>query len=123
MAGTRSDLNGAATIVDAGDIDEIVFGSFRGRQSMVVTLGGTAYGPLRVGDIDVLTGEGAVKLRDAAPDELLKAGWNWNLVNNDGTYGVHNPRYALTVLAAARDAVNPGGGGPRILIEDVFPSF
>jgi hypothetical protein len=40
-------------------------------------------------------------LYDFADASLIKAGWNWNLVNNDGSKGVHNPLFAANVLAAS----------------------
>jgi hypothetical protein len=40
-------------------------------------------------------------LYDFADPDLIKAGWNWNLVNNDGSKGVHNPGFATNVLAAS----------------------
>ena len=43
------------------------------------------------------------ELYDFADDSLPKAGWNWNLVNNDGSQGVHNPDFAFLVLDSAID--------------------
>jgi hypothetical protein len=40
-------------------------------------------------------------LYDFADPDLIKAGWNWNLINNDGSKGVHNPLFANNVLAAS----------------------
>jgi len=40
-------------------------------------------------------------LYDFADPHLIKAGWNWNLVNNDGSKGVHNPLFANNVLTAS----------------------
>ena len=50
------------------------------------------------GDID---GDGDTDLGDPA-----KAGWNWNLINSDGGKGVHNPGFALGVLAASAGALS-----------------
>jgi hypothetical protein len=38
---------------------------------------------------------------DFAPSALLKAGWNYLLVHNDGSHGAHNPSFANSVLASA----------------------
>ena len=40
-----------------------------------------------------------------AEDDLLKAGWNWALVDSDGSRGVHNPSFVLGVLDASIDAL------------------
>ena len=109
LAGNEIDLDGDATITDAADILEIEFGERRGRQAITVTLlSGPTIGPVSVADIDVLdpsTMPATVlgELYDFADDRLPKAGWNWNLVNNDGSRGVHNPDFAFLALDSATD--------------------
>jgi hypothetical protein len=121
------------------DVQEIVFGEFRGRQAItVIFMDGTEIGPIRVSDISVVekvtlchndkktfsvnASAAAAHLRhgdtlgacpgdddgatlgglyDFADEALIKAGWNWNLVNNDGSKGVHNPLFTNNVLAAS----------------------
>ena len=58
-------------------------------------------------DVIVLdeSAEALGELYDFADDQLIKAGWNWNLVNNDGSRGVHNPGFATKVMDAAIDAL------------------
>jgi hypothetical protein len=99
-AGKAIDLNGQAIITDADEIREIVFGESRGRQAMTVTLtDGTTVGPIGVSNVDVLDGGAVIgELYDFADPRLIKSGWNWNLVNNDGSKGVHNPKFAMAVL-------------------------
>jgi formate-dependent nitrite reductase cytochrome c552 subunit len=99
-AGNTIDLNGQAIITDADEIQEIVFGETRGRQAMTVTFtDGTTVGPIGVSNVDVLDdGEVIGELYDFADPRLIKSGWNWNLVNNDGSKGVHNPKFAMAVL-------------------------
>ena len=41
----------------------------------------------------------------ATPDDLLKAGWNWGLVANDGSLGIHNPTFTSTALNRGRSAL------------------
>ncbi len=105
-AGNTIDLNGMGTITDAADIVDIEFGEARGRQAITVTLVGVPdpIGPLRMTDVDVL-GPDAGELYDTADDRLPKAGWNYNLVHNDGSHGFHNPDFALQVLDAGIDAL------------------
>jgi formate-dependent nitrite reductase cytochrome c552 subunit len=113
--GNTVDLNGLAIITDVSEIQDIVFGEFRGRQSTTVTLTDTTVvGPVRLSDVDVLDSSSTVlgELYEFADDTVPKAGWNWNLVSNDGSKGIHNPNFALGVLDSARDALNALAGAP-----------
>jgi hypothetical protein len=95
-AGNTIDLDGEATIVDVADISDIEFGEARGRQSITVTFsGGATFGPYRMNDVNVVdaTPEETGQLYDFAEPFLIKSGWNWNLVHNDGSLGIHNPFY------------------------------
>jgi hypothetical protein len=51
-----------------------------------------------------LGSDGTTKLIPLS-DPLVKAGWNYDLVNGDGSKGVHNPSFIINVLAAAQDAL------------------
>lgn len=105
-AGNTIDLNGT-TIADAATIAEIEFGEARGRQAISVTFtDDTVVGLTRLTDVDVvMPGGGTTAIYNFAPDGLLKAGWNWNLVNNDGSLGIHNPSFVGSVLSAAKAAL------------------
>jgi hypothetical protein len=106
--GNVIDLNGQALITDVAQIVEIVFGETRGRQAITVTLAdGSEVGPLRVSDIDVIDPRGKLMgtLYDFADPRVIKAGWNWNLVHNDQSGGIHNPSFSLAALDAGIDAL------------------
>ena len=64
---------------------------------------GTEVGLQRMTDIDVVDPTGVVlgMLYDFADPRLIKSGWNWNLINNDGSRGVHNPRFVFEILEAS----------------------
>ena len=112
-AGNSIDLNGDATITDVADIEEIEFGETRGRQAITVTFtDDTTVGPVGLNSVDVINGDGDVlgELYDFADEKLPKAGWNWNLINNDGTLGVHNFFFVRDVLDASIAAVEPLAG-------------
>lgn len=38
-------------------------------------------------------------------DPIVRAGWNYFLIHSDGSGGIHNPRFARTVLLATLDAL------------------
>jgi len=108
------DLDEEAQITDAAEVQEIVFGEYRGRQSITVTLPGGTFGPIRMNDVGVIAdGTPIGELYDFADPRVIKAGWNWNLVHNDGTLGVHNPVFTFNVLDASVEALQmvpePGG--------------
>jgi len=113
-AGNVIDLNGEATIADAAQIAQLEFGESHGRQAITVTLADASIlGPYRLSDVDVLDGISLAcpdpltrcELYDFADARLIKAGWNWVLISNDGSHGVHNPTFALAALDAGIDAV------------------
>lgn len=121
-AGNTIDLGGGTMITSAGQITGIAFSESRGRQAIIVTLaGGATVGPVALNGIDVIQPAPmpVVALDELASDALLKAGWNWMLVHNDGSRGAHNPTFVLSVLDGARDALG-GSGGPRAVLPDVF---
>lgn len=102
--GNSIDLNGAAMVTDVDDIAEVIFSEFRGGQAItVVFLDQTTVGPVRMSDVDVRDAGMANlgQVYDFADEALPKAGWNWALVTNDGSLGVHNPTFAFTALDAA----------------------
>jgi hypothetical protein len=110
QAGNTIDVNGDATITDAGDIAEIEFGESRGRQAMAITFtDGSEVGLTAMTSIDVVPPMGeTVDLYRVANPFLIKAGWNWNLVHNDGSRGVHNPNFVFQVLKRSIDGLSSG---------------
>ncbi len=121
-SGNRIDLNGSVFITDAADIDEIQLTESRGRQALAVTVSGTPVGARGLHQINVQEWNGAAwvtiaPIRDFAHEDLLKSGWNFFLVHNDGSTGVHNPFFANSALIAARDAIvaldGPGAAASR----------
>lgn len=116
-AGNRIDLDGTV-ITNVAQVGQIVFGETHGQQAIDVTLAnGTNLGLVAVGDVAVLRQMplAPLGLYEVAGDELIKAGWNWSLIHNDGSKGAHNPTWALSVLDAARDGLRLTGG-PRAVL-------
>jgi mono/diheme cytochrome c family protein len=110
------DLDGDAQITDPSEIVDIVFGESRGQQAMTVTFAGdVTMGPYAMTAVDVLQPDDpnppvvVGQLYDVAAPELVKAGWNYWLIENDGSGGVHNPSYAFGVLVAGIQALDPAG--------------
>ncbi|RJP36814.1 MAG: hypothetical protein C4547_06745 [Phycisphaerales bacterium] len=103
-AGNSIDVAGEATLTSTADFTDLVFGEAHGRQAVTFTLAdGAVLEAHSVADISVLDGGGEVVgvLFDFADEEgvLVRAGWNWNLVTNDGSKGVHYPSFVTNVLS------------------------
>jgi hypothetical protein len=41
----------------------------------------------------------------ATGDVIIRAGWNFFLIEGDDSFGIHNPRFARTVLLATLEAL------------------
>ena len=60
-------------------------------------------------DVDVLDGSLVLlgQLYDFADPNLIKAGWNWGLIHNDGSGGIHNPSFAFAALTSGIEVLDP----------------
>ncbi len=108
--GNIIDLNGDRLITDAAEITDLVFGEFRGRQAMTLTFtDNMTLGPYRMTDVDILNSAMVLlgQFYDFADPNLIKSGWNWALIHNDGSLGVHNPSYAYDVMVSAIASLSP----------------
>ena len=112
-AGNSINFDGDITVTDIADVTAMVFTESRGRQALGVTVGVDEYGPYSLTAIDVV-GATTVTLADVTDDDTLKAGWNWNLIHNDGSVGIHNPFFASGILIAARDALVAQLSGAKV---------
>ncbi len=103
-SGYSIDVAGEAVLTSTADFTDMVFGEAHGRQALTFTLAdATVLEAHSVGDIDVIDDGGEVigVLYDFADEEgvLARSGWNWNLVVNDGSRGVHYPQFVTQVLS------------------------
>jgi hypothetical protein len=92
-----------APITSADEIQSLELLEARGNLGFVFTLASGTYGPISIGSINVVGAGG--NLGQYASAELLKASWNYHLILDDGSLGVHNPFFAYGALVAARDAL------------------
>jgi hypothetical protein len=112
-AGGTIDLNGEVMVTSTADVTDIVFTSYHGRQAMALTLASAGeVGPFRMNDIDVIGAGGDAKpIYSVASDFLPKAGWNYHLIESDGSLGVHNPSWVSSVLDLTITAIETGDSG------------
>ncbi len=107
--GNTISLGDQGTITDVAAIEDIELGEGSGRVSLAFTFTDeTTIGPLGVNNIKVIDGSGTDigEILNFADPRLVKAGWNWNLGQNDGSRGVHNPTFVFTFIDLAIDALN-----------------
>ena len=114
--GNTIDLNGLATVTSPAQVSSLEFTEGSGQQAITVSLGGGApIGPVALGNVRVKDGGGNTlgRLYERTDPALPKAGWNFLLLESDGSHGLHNPEFANTVLDASITAVEavPEAGG------------
>ncbi|GAG56097.1 unnamed protein product [marine sediment metagenome] len=96
-------------ITDGSTISALGFVGAHGRQAMNITVGDTTYEHIRVNSDTMLKdieGDDAGNLLDSAAGQLIaKAGWNYLLVEGDGSDGAHNPSFTIEAIEAAINAL------------------
>ncbi|MCL4478225.1 MAG: carboxypeptidase regulatory-like domain-containing protein [Deltaproteobacteria bacterium] len=100
-AGTNSIYLGTTSPV-ATPVTVSTFISTRGQEGYVITDSSNITYTVAVSSITTGTFTGYVfPLNNAAnptATTIVEAGWNYSLVNSDGSLGIHNPTYILTIL-------------------------
>ncbi|MCO6436043.1 MAG: hypothetical protein J5J06_03045 [Phycisphaerae bacterium] len=116
-AGNRISISsgGTTTVIDSiADIASLSFGEGSGRQALTFTLADdTVIGPVGLNSVKVID-DADTDLGDIymfADERLVKAGWNYNLANNDGSMGVHNPDFVFGFLTASIDGLTALASG------------
>ena len=105
MGGEESDVEiTAASAVTAVHLTET-----HGRQAMDLTVDGTTYEHVRLGrDTLVKDSKGnelGSFLESSGGQVIAKSGWNFFLIEGDGSEGVHNPSFTFEVINASIDAL------------------
>jgi hypothetical protein len=111
-AGNAIDFDGLRTVTSASDITGVTFTEGHGRQALMPTFadGQVLEEAVALRDISVVPAAGdPFGLHTIAGDYLLKSGWNFLLLETDGSKGVHNPSWVTTVLDATVGALENGG--------------
>jgi hypothetical protein len=106
--GNTIDLNKLGTVTDVSEITSLEFTGGSGRQAILVTLGaGDPIGPVSLNNVLVRDGGGTSlgSIYVRSDEALPKAGWNYLLIESDGTHGIHNAEFATQILDASIAAV------------------
>ncbi len=118
--GSRSyDIKSAALAVDKANIASLEVTEPHGQQGFIFKFKAPVtftYAPTGEAPHVVVLNEAEVQLGDVttdgktaslipASDPLVKAGWNFFLIEGDGSEGVHNPSFTFDVLNASVDAL------------------
>ncbi len=86
--------------VDPAQIVSVELAEIHGQEGLKFNLrSGAWYSQL--GDVKDAAGKPVF----ATSDPIVRAGWNWFLIEGDDSFGVHNPRFARTVLLSTLDAL------------------
>ncbi len=87
-------------IVPGDTVGVSAFSDSHGRQAFVLTVNGTVKGHANL-DACTSFNNKSIFQSTAEGDLIERAGWNYLLVESDGSEGIHNPSYSYDVLAAA----------------------
>ena len=99
MGPDESDVN----ISDGSTVTAVEFTESHGRLAMDITVGDKVYEHVRLArDTEVA---GGTLIDSDAGQFIAKAGWNYFLIEGDGSQGVHNPSFTLQVVRASVDAL------------------
>jgi len=105
MGADETDVN----ITKDSTVTALEFTESHGRLAMDIIIGDTTYEHVRLArDTEVKDSGGNVvgTLIDSAAGQIIaKAGWNYFLIEGDGSEGVHNPSFTFEVLNASIDAL------------------
>ena len=89
-------------ITAASTINSIVLTEYHGRVAMDIDVDGTLVTNVRLSsDTDLLTAGGSLLDNAVAGNNglvLAKAGWNYFMVHNDGSHGIHNPEFVNDIF-------------------------
>jgi hypothetical protein len=106
---------GERTISDAAEIEDVELGEGSGRASVALTFTDqTVTEQISLNNFQVRKALDPAtctqdlprcELYDFADDRLVKATWNYSLVHQDKSSGIHNPAFVLEVLDASLDAL------------------
>ena len=99
--------NSGPVLASSSEIASLEFGEASGRQAITVGLtAGGSVGPVALNGVTVFDGATSLgelyKFADAA---LPKAGWNFLLITDDSSLGIHNVSFVNGVLSTSREAV------------------
>ena len=101
MGADETDVN----ITKDSSVTALEFTESHGRLAMNIIIGDTTYEHVRLArDTEVKDSGGNVVgtlINSAAGQIIAKAGWNYFLIEGDGSEGVHNPSFTLEVLNAS----------------------
>jgi len=103
---TGDDETGTETtrvVTDGNTVSKVVFTGSHGRQAMDLTFtdGQTITHIQLAGGTVVSGGVDLTFISSAAGQLIAKAGWNYFLIEGDGSLGVHNNKFSQTIMQAA----------------------
>ena len=108
MGADEADVN----ITDGSTVTAVEFVEWHGRSAMNITIGDTVIEGVRLGSDTLVTDAAGTELGtlldSPAGQVIAKAGWNFFLIEGDGSHGVHNPSFTMDVINATIAALPAG---------------
>ena len=103
VAGTET----TRVITDGSTVTKVVYTGSHGRQAMNLTFtDAVTIEHIRLASDTVVSGGVDLTFISSAAGQLIaKAGWNYFLIEGDGSMGVHNNKFTQTVLQASMAAL------------------
>jgi hypothetical protein len=90
-----------AVTVDPATITKVELAEIAGQQGVTLHLSTGRRIATQIGELRDAQGRPSF----ATSDPIVKAGWNFWLLEGDGSWGVHNPRFVRHVVNTTLDAL------------------
>lgn len=85
------------TIFKSGKASEVNIRYFHGRQAFNIDVNGKKYFAF----INAIESKGVNLLESVQGQMIAKAGWNYYMLDHDGSYGAHSPNLALEIIESS----------------------
>jgi len=118
FGGKSYDVKSAAVVISKDNVAELVATEPHGQQGFFVHLKTpitVTYAPaneqphtVQMDELEVQLGDftsDGTKVLIPVTDVLVRAGWNFFLIEGDGSWGVHNPTFSIEVIEASIEAL------------------
>ena len=97
-------------IADGSTVTAVEFVESHGRSAMNLTMGDVVVEHVRLGSDTLVKSAGGAELGSLLSSDagqlIAKAGWNFFLIEGDGSHGIHNPSFVLDVAKASVAALS-----------------
>jgi hypothetical protein len=90
------------TVFTSGKASDVNIRYFHGRQSFNINVNGKKYFAF----INAIVSKGVNLIESVQGQMIAKAGWNYYMLDHDGSYGAHSPNLALEIIETSIKSMN-----------------